>query len=737
MKKFLLFCKCGALMSGFVLLLGAVSGGVFALNSILPTEFAQIDSVANVASVVVAQKGTVPTLMGQDNSLQIDVDDTTFSVGSENMVIDQPTIVLPSVPALPAGCVANVSTNKVLTISPTDNPTFTPAQKYACIKAKIERATKGQIVIFLAGVYPMSPDAATFGRRTAADVAIMVPSGVTIKGAGPTKTIFKLTNPKYALLFRMTPVRPGVTFSTTTLQKTALKGSSSIIVRNDQGPVAYFEMMQPNDVAYVTSLYAGSLIGRFGSLQAIPTIRTFHGKFTRQLVLSDGSVQYALETIVPISPGMMTVRNTIPHTFDTSTIVRNVPPVTNVTLQDFSIEGNFVGYPNTAVKNSDFSNVADMSLVLANSYAAILVDYANETVALKNIVVTYPWSRGVEIKRSVGTQLRYIKVSGAHNKGNGGNGYGITLSGTTNIDATDLVVLNTRHGFLFNAEDSEHFNFIKITDINRDINFHGLLDSGNVVSVGTMHQEYDANANATWAAVHFDQAKNHVPTVRADNTVYFSNVSASLVSFTGDPLRQNDRLVAAAGGAVMYGRLGNDVLVGNVRADSLYGGVGQDYVYGMGGNDILSGGDEPDTIDGGVGDDRIAGDRGADMLTGGPGADVFAYRRLAESVTGTADVITDFSVIEDRIDLTAAGYTKAKLQSSYDGTYTILNTKNFENIFELRLLGMVDFTKIMFVPLVGAEAAPQSFLGTIRQNLVAAAYRFLLPESKPADIVTQ
>lgn len=732
MQKTLLYSKFGVLVTSFVYLVYLMSGNTFYLNQTISSNVAaRLETAAsgNLASALVAENAaTAAMLIPATNSI-VDPVDSVFS--DESVPSEVVTLAAASSPAvLPAGCVADMSAKKVLTISPSDNPAFTPAQKFACMKAKIETASKGQTIMFQAGTYFMSPDVTTFGKRSAADVAIMVPSGVTVRGAGPSKTIFKLTNPKYPLLFRLSPVRPGLVFATTSLQRVVPKGSSIIVVRADQGPVAYFEIIQPNDVSYINSLYEGTLIARFGSLEAIPTIRTFHGKFTRQAVLADGSAQYILETIAPVSPGMMTVRTTIPHTFAAGTVVRTVPPVTDVILQDFAIEGSFVGYPNAAVKNSDFSNVADMSLVQANSFAAILVDYANETVQLKNIAVTYPWSRGVEIKRSVGTKVRDIKVTGAHNKGGGGNGYGITLSGSTNIDATDLVILNTRHGFVFNAEDSEHFNFVKIADINRDINFHGLLDSGNVVSVGTMHQEYDVNANATWAAVHFDQARNHVPTVRVDNTVYFSNVSASRVSFNGDPTRQNDWLYAAPGGGKILGQLGNDMIFGSASNDFLNGGVGQDTVrggegadevtggpdndklYGEGNNDLISAGDGDDVVDGGDGDDKIIGGLGKDDLTGGLGRDVFTYGYLAESVVGTADIIKDFSVNEDMLDLSRSGYTSNSLQSTYDGTYTKIFTKNHKNSFEVWLVGNIPLASIKLAPAAVADENKLSVLMT-------------------------
>ena len=58
-----------------------------------------------------------------------------------------------------------------------------------------------------------------------------------------------------------------------------------------------------------------------------------------------------------------------------------------------------------------------------------------------------------------------------------------------------------------------------------------------------------------------------------------------------------------------------------------------------------------DTIRGGDGADEIKGGRLADVLNGGAGADVFVYGVKQDSSTGASDVIQDFEVGIDQIDL--------------------------------------------------------------------------------------
>lgn len=78
---------------------------------------------------------------------------------------------------------------------------------------------------------------------------------------------------------------------------------------------------------------------------------------------------------------------------------------------------------------------------------------------------------------------------------------------------------------------------------------------------------------------------------------------------------------------------------------------------GGAGDDSLTGGSGDDTIDGGDGDDIIIGGLGAaaddigDTLTGGAGADIFRFFDSLESNGINADLITDFDVTEDVIDV--------------------------------------------------------------------------------------
>ncbi|SFB61286.1 Hemolysin-type calcium-binding repeat-containing protein [Azotobacter beijerinckii] len=127
-----------------------------------------------------------------------------------------------------------------------------------------------------------------------------------------------------------------------------------------------------------------------------------------------------------------------------------------------------------------------------------------------------------------------------------------------------------------------------------------------------------------------------------------------------------------------------DTLIGSSLAESLAGRDGDDYLHGGAGADILDGG------------------LGRDTLAGGSGADLFRFSSLEDSYRtdseGFSDLILDFEAGEDRIDLSALGFSglgdghggTLAVQVNSAGTHTYL--KSFEanaegQRFEIALQG--------------------------------------------------
>lgn len=106
----------------------------------------------------------------------------------------------------------------------------------------------------------------------------------------------------------------------------------------------------------------------------------------------------------------------------------------------------------------------------------------------------------------------------------------------------------------------------------------------------------------------------------------------------------NDQLYGNGGADMLLGDNGNDVLSGDAGADGLYGGAG---------HDLLQGGGDIDWLDGGDGNDSLVGGNGADGLTSGAGTDIFYFYAASESAVGGRDIVYDFTVGSDKIDVNA------------------------------------------------------------------------------------
>ncbi|MGU3793084.1 VCBS domain-containing protein [Vibrio diabolicus] len=91
--------------------------------------------------------------------------------------------------------------------------------------------------------------------------------------------------------------------------------------------------------------------------------------------------------------------------------------------------------------------------------------------------------------------------------------------------------------------------------------------------------------------------------------------------------------------------------VGDEFANSITGGESIDILLGQAGEDTLSGGAGDDILVGGLGNDILTGGLGSDILTGGEGIDTFTFTQESLDMTSSRDVIKDFRLDEDKLDL--------------------------------------------------------------------------------------
>jgi Ca2+-binding RTX toxin-like protein len=218
--------------------------------------------------------------------------------------------------------------------------------------------------------------------------------------------------------------------------------------------------------------------------------------------------------------------------------------------------------------------------------------------SVSNISILNAASNGISLTSSTNFTGHNILVDGAVNKGGEGNGYGIVVSEAFNNNFDGLDLVNGRHGFIFSAWNAETGNKVQINNTNRDINFHGSPDSGNLITVDRAVLDYNA----------------------ALDTSGFSDVW-SIVSHGGTNHAYTN----------IYGKNGVEFhyAVGASNVDDMRGTAGNDYLNGKGG---------ADRINGGLGDDFIVGGLKRDVMTGGAGHDTFLLK-----MGDDLDKITDFT----------------------------------------------------------------------------------------------
>lgn len=139
--------------------------------------------------------------------------------------------------------------------------------------------------------------------------------------------------------------------------------------------------------------------------------------------------------------------------------------------------------------------------------------------------------------------------------------------------------------------------------------------------------------------------------------------------------------------------LADNVEAGNLLGTgdtNLSGNDLDNWLNGNSGNNTLIGGVGNDRLDGNAGNDTLIGNTGNDVLEGGTGADVFVF-----APGDGIDLILDFEVGVDLIDITATGRTFTDLVVTGDAAETVIvyDSVDASEAFSLTLEG-VDFSTL-------------------------------------------
>jgi len=348
---------------------------------------------------------------------------------------------------------------------------------------------------------------------------------------------------------------------------------------------------------------------------------------------------------------------------------------------------------NVVTSTHDFTLTNNVAY--GNGSTGIVVQRGSENIpSPANITITGGavygnGAEGVLIKLS-----SEVTVSGVNIHDNASAG--IRIYGSSNVDVVDNTLTNNSLG----APVPEVI--IQSYDDTQGVSGKYFDGSDNLIRGNTI----TGSDKSTYGVAERDEKGTDGNSI-VGNTI--SHTSKGLVLIYGDGSYVGDALPVVA----VQGTTGNDTISGSAANELIFGLAGKD------------------TLNGNAGDDILVGGNGADKLTGGAGADTFRFDLVTDSYrTATAsfaDLITDFDISQDKIDLANLGFsglgsgTAGTLNISYnaslDRTYVKSLTADAEgNRFELglsgNLLGKLDASHFIFQRVIEGTAANDTLVGT-------------------------
>jgi Ca2+-binding RTX toxin-like protein len=309
----------------------------------------------------------------------------------------------------------------------------------------------------------------------------------------------------------------------------------------------------------------------------------------------DTPLRTALAAVTSVNGNAVTLDRDLPFAFQSvGTTVEKIDAARNVTLQNLTLKGDY-GTSDPGNFNNTLRGQDGGMMLLVN---------ATDNTSLRNITISEAASNGLVIAKSIDAKVDGLTVSGAHEKGDGGNGYGVWIRDVYDSHFRDLAISDTRHAVLFASHTSAAGNYVHVSETNRDINFHGGLDHDNTVVVDSSVRTW-TEAAYLGAVTYVNEGTDFgAPTDPDANTILFRNVLGTV---------RADVVHAASGGASISTRGGDDTIIGGSGSDFLKAGTGDDLIFSSRGSDTVYGGDGRDTFrfDGWRSDVNFSVDRGA------------------------------------------------------------------------------------------------------------------------------
>ncbi len=220
----------------------------------------------------------------------------------------------------------------------------------------------------------------------------------------------------------------------------------------------------------------------------------------------------------------------------------------------------------------------------------------------------------------------------------------ITIDGGSGNDTVDITALESAHRIVFRSNGGSDTVIGTLRD----------QDVIELPNAPTQQGSTSVTSNGV-TTIGNDQAS--VAYHGAQRPVVYTDVADDDGPRSRQPTSGDDHL---------DGTQGDDVLAAGSGDDVVRGGRGDDTLSGGSGDDVLIGDQGDDTISGGSGDDVLRGGAGNDVMRGGSGQDLFDF--------DGDDIILDFKVGLDLVDLSGHGITAASFASRVSITSSGLDT---------------------------------------------------------------
>lgn len=319
---------------------------------------------------------------------------------------------------------------------------------------------------------------------------------------------------------------------------------------------------------------------------------------------TDVPLRTSIVEIAAVDGREITLADGLHFDFDTKeTQIREIDLHSGIRVGGFEVD-----YGLSAADAADFAN----RLGGYNRDAVIQVE-GTSGLELFDVKANDIPSLGINVALSREVSLRDTEMTGAHNKGAGGNGYALQIRDVYDSTFEGLVDAGMRHSVVFASWRSAVGNNVHVSSTDRDINFHGGRDHDNVVMVDRSIRDARADKMSTTAFVNTMSTHYGSATEAGANVIRFAEALGS---------RRNDEIHGYDSGSKLAGAGGHDVLVGGEGRDLLFGGEGQDKLIGGAGTDVaiyeglLADHRLTDLVDGAIEVRDLRGSEGRDMLIG-------------------------------------------------------------------------------------------------------------------------